>query len=255
MENNYVPSTKSMISKGVGFGLFLMLIGVIFLGLNFGLIPGKMRWIIFSWQMLLIFIGVINLFKKEFISGLVLISIGGFFIVPKLVRAFPECFSYLPEDFTGIYWPVLLIVAGVLIIAGVICGKAFGKKCSNFENYKHYHSKTTLGSGFSRSSIFGAGEHIVLDPEFTGGEMNAIFGGITLDLRKTNLPVGETKLEVNAVFGGVTLLVPETWLVETHLDTVFGGFEDKRKFTGAVDTDRKLLVVGACVFGGGEIKN
>ena len=109
--------------------------------------------------------------------------------------------------------------------------------------------------GFSKNSVFGGGDHIVLDPVFKGGELNAVFGGLTLDLRRTNLPEGETHLEVNAVFGGITIFVPSDWLIETHLDTVFGGFQDNRMPKEPLDSTRKLIVVGSCVFGGGEIRN
>ena len=95
----------------------------------------------------------------------------------------------------------------------------------------------------------------MLDPEFKGGDMNAVFGGISLDLRRTNLPVGETRLEVNAVFGGITIFVPSDWYVETHLDSVFGGFKDNRVPKEPLDTTKKLIIVGSCVFGGGELRN
>jgi hypothetical protein len=124
---------------------------------------------------------------------------------------------------------------------------------------KHHHKdyanyEGPIGS-FSKNSVFGGGEHIVLEPEFKGGELNAVFGGMTLNLRHTNLPEGVTRLEVNAVFGGVTIIVPEDWMVETHLDSVFGGFEDKRLVKIPQDNGRKLIITGACVFGGGEIRN
>lgn len=109
--------------------------------------------------------------------------------------------------------------------------------------------------GFSKNSVFGSGDHIVLDPEFKGGELNAVFGGITLDLRRTNLPVGETMLDINAVFGGITIYVPVDWFVETHLDAVFGGFQDNRLPKEPADTTRKLIITGSCVFGGGELRN
>ena len=132
----------------------------------------------------------------------------------------------------------------------------FGEK-HHHHHHHHYNHEKYAGNpgGFSKNSIFGAGEHIVLEPEFKGGELNAVFGGITLDLRKTNLPEGETRLDVNAVFGGITILVPNNWLVETHLDAVFGGFEDKRFKVDTIDTSRKLVITGACVFGGGELRN
>ena len=78
---------------------------------------------------------------------------------------------------------------------------------------------------------------------------------ITLDLRHTNLPVGETILEINAVFGGIAILVPSDWYIETHLDSVFGGFKDSRDPQDPTDKTKKLVIVGSCVFGGGELKN
>ena len=165
-------------------------------------------------------------------------------------------------NFAHIYWPLLLVAAGVLLIVSKLSGSKWGfaefneKHHHHHHHYHHHQSKYVYGSdGFSKNSIFGNGEHIVLDPEFKGGEMNAVFGGITLDLRKTNLAEGETRLDINAVFGGVTIFVPGEWYVETHLDTVFGGFEDKRMLKEPLDTTRKLVITGACVFGGGELRS
>jgi predicted membrane protein len=123
--------------------------------------------------------------------------------------------------------------------------RSFGSNQSKWEN----------PNGFSKNSVFGSGDHIVLDPEFKGGELNAVFGGLTLDLRRTNLPVGETRLDINAVFGGITVFVPADWLVETHLDSVFGGFQDNRMPKEPIDTTKKLIITGSCVFGGGELRN
>jgi len=125
-----------------------------------------------------------------------------------------------------------------------------------YRNYRHHNAKwATSSDGFSKNSVFGNGEHIVLDPEFKGGDLNAVFGGITLDLRRTTLQEGETVLEVNAVFGGITIYVPVDWYVETHLDAVFGGFQDNRMPKEPLDTTRKLIITGSCVFGGGELRN
>ena len=74
-------------------------------------------------------------------------------------------------------------------------------------------------------------------------------------MRRTNLPVGETRLDVNAVFGGITIFIPSDWFVETHLDAVFGGFQDNRLPKDVLDKSRKLVITGSCVFGGGEIRN
>lgn len=246
-------------TKGLGFGLILMLIGVLFLGFNFGIIPAEMKRVVFSWPMLLAFIGVINLIKRHFLSGTILIVIGGFFLMPRIIDAYPAYFPGMDGAFTYTYWPVLLIVAGILLIVS----KVFGSKwcINNHHSYSHHHHHHRYkyekynGSEFSKNSVFGSGEHIVLEPVFKGGELNAVFGGITLDLRKTTLNEGETILDINAVFGGVTIIVPPNWYIETRLDAVFGGFEDKRFKVENPDETRRLIITGACVFGGGELRD
>jgi len=165
---------------------------------------------------------------------------------------------------------LLLIAAGILIISGKIFGTKWGCDDWSRHNHRHHHhyrhhhryqgpndqkTWTTNSEGFSKNSVFGSGEHIVLDPEFKGGELNAVFGGISLDLRRTNLPVGDTVLDVNAVFGGITIYVPDDWYVETHLDAVFGGFQDNRLPKEPLDVTKKLIITGSCVFGGGELRN
>jgi predicted membrane protein len=261
MENDVKNSFRPGYTKGLGFGLVLMLIGVVFLGLNFGIIPESFRNTIISWQMLLIVIGIVQIFKQRLISGVILIFVGGFFIIPKLFPAFDG-------NFIHVYWPLLLIGAGIVILLQRILGpKYFSEKWdTEWQQHRHHHHHReyrnrnytkwdTNTEGFSKNSVFGSGDHIVLDPEFKGGELNAVFGGITLDLRRTNLPVGETVLEVNAVFGGITIYVPADWFVETHLDAVFGGFQDNRMPKEPVDTSKKLIITGSCVFGGGELRN
>jgi len=262
MENEVKNSFRSGYTKGLGFGLILMLIGVVFLGFNFGLIPMELKSVIISWQMLLIVIGIVHLFKRRMISGVVLIFVGGFFIIPKIVPA-------VDGNFVHIYWPLLLIGAGIVILLQRVLGpKYFSESWNNEWNHNHhrYHhrhnrsfgsdqSKWENPNGFSKNSVFGSGDHIVLDPEFKGGELNAVFGGLTLDLRRTNLPVGETRLDINAVFGGITVFVPADWFVETHLDSVFGGFQDNRMPKEPLDTTKKLIITGSCVFGGGELRN
>jgi predicted membrane protein len=129
--------------------------------------------------------------------------------------------------------------------------------CSIIEEKKNCSWNSTFDSkgSFTKNSIFGGGEHIVLEPDFNGGEINAIFGDLTLDLRHTNLSEGISRLEVNAVFGGISIFVPNEWYVEMNTDAVFGGVEDKRMKKQPLNTERKLLITGACVFGGIDLSN
>ena len=258
MENNEVKNSNSFgsgQSKGLGFGILLMVIGVLFLGFNFGLIDSPLKRVIFSWPMILIVIGASKVYRRDYFTAAILFIIGFFFIMPRIIHAYPQNFPGMDGSFTHVYWPLLLIAGGILMILK----RLYGKPCENTKmhakHYNRHHSYNGPIGSFSKNSIFGGGEHIVLEPDFKGGEINAVFGGLTLDLRHTNLSEGVSRLEVNAVFGGVTIFVPNDWFVETHIDAVFGGFEDKRMVKLPVDTERKLVITGACVFGGGELSN
>lgn len=262
MENEIKEPLRTGFNRGLGFGLLLVLIGLVFLGVNFGLVSSEAKRILISWPMLLIVIGVSNLLKRHNLSGTILVIVGSFFLIPRIITVYPNYFPGLDGSFAHTFWPLLLIIAGGLMIYSRVFGPKWlindwthHRHNRQYRHHRQYSKWEGNSNGFSKNSIFGSGEHIVLDPVFKGGELNAVFGSIILDLRKTNLPEGDTILDVNAVFGGVTIVVPQTWLVETHLDAVFGGFEDKRFKVDVIDNSRKLIITGACVFGGGELRD
>ena len=244
---------------GFIFGAILMLIGGLFLAFNFGLLESGWKHVVFSWQMLLIVIGVVSMLHRHVFTGLTLVTIGGFFIMPRLATACPETFHWVQSDFVRTYWPILLILAGVLILFHVMyCPSRHTSHCyTNASSYKKQHSRKSYScnSGFERNSVFGNVEEIILDPVFAGGEFNAVFGGITLDLRKTTIPEGETVMELNGVFGGITVYAPDYWHIQFHMDSAFGGFQDNRARSEEIDHSRKLIILGACVFGGVEIRS
>ena len=251
--NNFSSSTRSR--SGLFCGLGLIAVGAVLLAINFGSLPEGMKSVIFSWQMLLIVIGIFNLRHRHQLPwGITLVAVGSFFIIPKLAVVYPMYFTGV-EDFTKTYWPLLLIFAGISFLVF----RYFFADYFNAGYWKHKihqpgkHSSSNIYGSFEKNSIFGSGEHIILDEEFKGGEINSIFGGMTLDLRRTQLPVGDSYLEVNAVFGGVTLYIPGDWTVISQVDAVFGGFEDRRRIIEPIDGSRRLIIKGACVFGGGEI--
>lgn len=239
---------------GLIFGTIVLIAGILLFAINIGWIARAWTGILFTWQFLIILIGAISIYKgRTYLWPIYQILFGLFFLIPKIARTFPERWQGFPENFTADYWPVLIILAGVFILLHKFMHPVSIHHDWNKKVQAEYIKNTVLGSNFSKNAIFGGGEHIILDPVFKGGDINAIFGGITLDLRRTTIPEGETYLDLNAVFGGVTLYVPGDWYLETHIDTVFGGFEDKRFVKDPVDKSKRLIISGACVFGGGEI--
>jgi len=266
MENNEMKNSfRSGRTKGIGFRLILVAVGIVFLIANAGIIDQSLQWVIISWPMLLIVIAASKFVKRDFYTGSILLIVGSFFLFPKIINAYPESFPGMDGSFTHTYWPLLLIAGGILMVLSKLFGNQWGyqdsnkkkyyKNAGNTDGYVNDYYKGRTGS-FEKNAVFGGGEHIVLEPDFKGGEINAVFGGLTLDLRHTNLAEGTSRLEVNAVFGGVTVIVPSDWMVETNIDAVFGGFEDKRQIkVMTYSSERKLLITGACVFGGGELRN
>jgi predicted membrane protein len=105
--------------------------------------------------------------------------------------------------------------------------------------------------------VFGGGERQVVSQNFRGGKITAIFGGIELDLTRAALAPGVSEIEIACVFGGTTLIVPDDWNVTLEVTPVLGGFSDSRKLHAGrtVDPTKHLVIKGAVVLGGGELKS
>jgi len=249
MITNSSYSSPSPKSKGILFGLLLVIAGVLFLSFNFNWINPVWRPILFSWPMILIVIGVVGFTKNNLLMSLFWLVLGLFFLLPRIAAAFPGSFTGIDGDFAQTYWPLLLILLGLCFIFRIILGR--NMKC---DGKHHYHSDSVKGVNgtIDKRVVFGGSESIFLDPVFNGGTISAIFGGVVLDLRKTALPEGETCLDIDAIFGGVELFIPGDWVVETRLQTIMGGVEDKRLISHP-DHTRKLVLRGDLMFGGCEI--
>ncbi len=225
-------------------GIILIVVGFMFVARNFGFFPFPVREIIFSWQMLLIFIGVLMLVaRSNNVAGVILILIGGFFLIPDI---FNLPFHWHWHTF---FWPVLFIVIGVLIL---------------FRGGRHrpYH----LGEGEEQElsddylddvSIFGGGNRIITSNNFMGGKITSIFGGSTIDLRKANLAKGKSVIDIFSMFGGSKVIVPNDWDIRVDVVSIFGGYSDKRTPDPHIvyDASKQLVIKGVAIFGGGEIKS
>ncbi|HPM13231.1 MAG TPA: hypothetical protein PK734_07055, partial [Bacteroidales bacterium] len=108
-------------SSGIGFAGLLIVIGGLLLSVKLNIFPDSFASVIISWQMLLVVLGLYNLYKKNFMAATVLTGVGLFFIVP-LIASLPNSFiTDLPQNYFGTFWPVLLIFAGILIVVKRTC--------------------------------------------------------------------------------------------------------------------------------------
>ncbi|MDR1898202.1 MAG: cell wall-active antibiotics response protein [Prevotellaceae bacterium] len=258
--------------SGLVLGILLVLLGGILIFVNSDILPKEINRIVISWQMILIFIGIFS-FRKHLLPRICVVFTGIFFMIPKLAKEFPDTFSFVGDNFVSAYWPVFLILAGIIVIYRLsaqrcyekrrLCGKDGTFNCKGSRNFHHQRHRRhyftdrkpyEINEDFSKVNVFGYGEYIVIDTEFKGGSLTAVFGGIELDLRKAFMPEGDTYLEIEAVFSGITLFLPDNWMVVPQIETVFGGIDDHR-YTGAVDSSRRLIIVGSGVFSGIDFKN
>lgn len=239
----------------VTLGVALIVVGALLAALNFNVLPAKAGNIIYSWQMLLIVIGIVSLFRRHFIPGVIMVVVGCFLMVPRLARLYPESFP-AADTFVSIYWPLLLVFAGIIMLVCRVCGthrRAEKIKCMK-SRLKNSGNRYPVNEEFNKMNVFGYGEYFVIDTEFNGGTLTAVFGGMEVDLRKAVLPEGDTYLKVEAVFSGITLLISEEWMVDTQLEVVAGGIEDRRSGKHG-SNGRRLIIFGSVVFSGIEIRN
>lgn len=247
---SFTTTNHSPRSKGIVLGLLLIVAGLLFLSFNFGWIDEALRPILFSWPMIFIFFSIISFSKRDYSLGIIFLILGCFFLLPRIAEAYPGLIPGIDPAFTHNFWPVLLILLGLIMVFRVgNCNRS--RKCS----YRPAESDPieNVNGRIEKNVLFGGSESIFLDPVFYGGVINATFGGVVLDLRKTTLPEGETCLEIDATLGGVELYIPGDWLIESRFHTVLGGVEDKRLISQP-DYSRKLILQGNLTFGGCEIR-
>ncbi|MDZ7633000.1 MAG: DUF5668 domain-containing protein [Bacteroidales bacterium] len=114
MENQMnKPARNSETPNRFIIGILLIIAGLILMVKKSTVLPEPLDNfiddIIFSWQMLLVVIGVISLTGSENKTpGIVLIAVGGFFMIPELFTDFFRSFNF--------FWPALFIVIGVVLL-------------------------------------------------------------------------------------------------------------------------------------------
>ena len=228
-------------------GIFILLIGLA--ALLKASIPFFPDWV-FSWQMLLIalglFIGVRHGFRG--VAWFVLILVGGVFLLNEI---YPE-FS-----FRRYMWPVALIAVGMFIIM-----RPRNRWNWNDRKVPDGNDPSSEQQGYSKedfvesTSIFGGAKKLVISKNFRGADLVNIFGGTELDLSQADF-TGTSVIELTTIFGGTKLLVPSNWSVKSEAVTIFGGIEDKRKMQTPVTegSEKTLLIRGTVIFGGIDIKS
>ena len=85
---------------------------------------------------------------------------------------------------------------------------------------------------------------------FNGASLNAIFGGIDLNLKKADI-TNETNINATSVFGGINIFVPDNVNVEIKSTSLFGGVTNKVENK---ENQPTIKIRTFCLFGGVEVK-
>jgi predicted membrane protein len=225
---------------GVVMGGIFILIGLAFLLDQLGIISIGSLWRF--WPMLLVLAGVLHLFSQRRAWGVLLMFAG---VILELNQLGFTHFGW------GALWPMMLIAVGLFVMWGSLQWSSKPVLSSSAAG----DPRTTL----SEAVVFGGLERRMTSQDFQGGELTAIFGGIELDLTEANMQANDATLAITAIFGGVEIRVPPSWHVAYRGAPIFGGVEDKTR-TARVDDPanpnlKTLVITGAVIFGGLEIKN
>jgi predicted membrane protein len=189
--------------------------------------------------MLLVAVGlVMTLGSTEKTAGVIVMAVGGFFLIPMIFRETFHAYN--------MFWPSIFIIIGVIFIVsrrrGIGATTTKGIAGDEWVDYVN---------------IFSVGERQIVSQSFKGGKITAIFGGMELDLTKAGLAPGRSELEIACIFGGATIIVPDDWFVKIEVTPILGGFNDSRKLIPGrtIDPAKQLIIRGAVIFGGGEVKS
>ena len=233
----------------------LIALGLLMIGFNTELLNPVWKSFFLSWQMLLFVLGAISISRSHFIWGIILSAAGMFFLIEKATVIYPNVIRY--EHFTATFWPVVLIVLGITTVLSFFirpqkcCRRHY--KGNWKDDYIPYENENNDGK-INFRFLFSGTEQVILDPVFKGGTIEATFGGLQLDLRRTSLAEGKTTLYINAVFGGIEIAAPNNWDIEIISKTFAGGVSDTRFKNLDTDHSRQLILIAKCTFGGITIK-
>ena len=230
-----MPS-KNM-SRQVILGVLVIGMGLLFLLDNMNI--WNFHRAIQFWPMVFILVGVIKLFDTNssdgYFLGAVLILIG---VLMTLGRLGVIYFSW------QMIWPLVLIGMGGTVLYKALTGRRLiGSSLKGVAASDDVVDVTAILGGFERR---------ITTPNFKGGEVTAVMGGCSLDMRGSSIET-EAVLNVFVVFGGITIKCPPDWTVVLHGTPIMGGFDEKT--AQPPDNSKRLIVRGYAIMGGVEVRN
>lgn len=180
------------------------------------------------WPLIIIVVGLTIWSNNKNSFGLIVVGIGLFFLLNTIFNI----------DVWSLFWPILLIGIGLLIL---FKGSVKSSVDKSSEDY------------LSINTIFSGSEKRVVSKSFEGGNLFVLFGGSEVDLRKAKIGKDGAHIEITTVFGGTTIFVPDDVQVISEGSALFGGWENQAN-APTTQNAPVLRISGSAIFGGVEIK-
>lgn len=140
-----------------------------------------------------------------------------------------------------------LLIPAILVIIGLklIFKETFNKTISAIKGINQSHNREV-------SAVFGEQNADFTGQEFLGANINAVFGGVSLNLR--NAIINEdVVINASSIFGGTTIYVPNNVKIKVNSIPIFGGVSNKTIPT-LTENAPTIFINATCMFGGVDIK-
>lgn len=216
------------------WGLLLVALGII-IGLNTLGIADINIFFKGWWTLFIIIPSFISVIKDDEKIG----SLIAFLIGVGLLLSVRDIIDF------SLIWKLLVPIIFVIIGLSIIFKDSLNKKLKEeFEKIKLDKKGEEITATFSEQKVN-------YDEEvFNGAEINAIFGGVKLDLRKAKIKK-DTLIKTTCIFGGVDILLPKDINVKVVSTNIFGGVDNKIK---NAESKKTLYINSTNIFGGTDIK-
>ena len=149
--------------------------------------------------------------------------------------------GYLPFDIIAkLILPFILVMIGLSMIFKNTLQKNISEKINNAKD-----GLESIVATFTEQKISKA------DETFEGANLDAVFGGITLDISEAKLKE-ETVIKASSIFGGITIITPKDVEVKVKSTSIFGGVSNHAKHQ---KSSKKIIYIETfSLFGGVDIK-
>jgi predicted membrane protein len=224
-------------SGRIFWGLFLILIGVLFLldrmgRYDFGYAVSH------YWPAIFIAVGLsiwLGSGFRDFVSGLLFVAFGTVFLLVRL--------NVLGHHFWNYFWPLLIILAGLW----VLLHPALHHRKGNFPEIKE--------GDLNISAVFSGVERRIEAQSFKGGHASAVFGSVELDFTPAALAEGKATVELSAVLGNIEVRVPRDWQVVVDGTPILGAIDNKHRAVAPSESKGTLYIKATAVFGSILVKD